>query len=490
MYSILIVDDEEPVLDSYSYLIKTETTEFTLCGKARTGNDALAMIMQHKPDVVFMDISMPGLDGIEVIERVHPSFPDTIFVLSTAFERFDIARRAVPLGVFAYLVKPVSKKTFVQTMQDILQTLQKRTMTPELIQKQRADFFATTMHHPIDEATWEQVCELFHFAHEHFCVVMAHCPEKYRSELVKRLSFKYNVYESSYLSFLQLLVPVAPQADACIVHDVEAIAKEIVPPSEVFAVSQGEITDGMNLYKSCAAALRSLRATLDTNAVYEQSLIADFRRSFAENQSSALGESDTAQTDCAAAVDSCTCLVRYLFSAHDFFPALSTLYGAFMLVLDDLFHQYGSRCTEKGPFDVAASLLTLTNQDEVLSRATSAVDLIISEYTAQKSIHFPPPLTKALDVIEKEYAKPLQLGDVASSAGVSEPYLSRLFSAFLRTGFSDYLTSVRITKAKELLRTDANIKEVAFAVGFQDQNYFSRIFRKVTGQTPSSFKGE
>jgi two-component system, response regulator YesN len=71
MYRVLIVDDEEPVLDSYAFLLESEGADFVLAGKARSGFEAIQAIHELRPDVVFMDINMPGMDGIQVIAEVH-----------------------------------------------------------------------------------------------------------------------------------------------------------------------------------------------------------------------------------------------------------------------------------------------------------------------------------------------------------------------------------------------------------------------------------
>ncbi|MEJ5188849.1 MAG: response regulator, partial [Breznakiellaceae bacterium] len=126
MYRVLIVDDEEPVLESFSFLLEKEAPTFMLAGKARTGYEALRVIHELRPDVVFMDINIPGIDGIKVIEEVHQLVPETVFILSTAYERFDLAQRALPLGVFAYLVKPISRKIFQQTLDAVKHHLEKR----------------------------------------------------------------------------------------------------------------------------------------------------------------------------------------------------------------------------------------------------------------------------------------------------------------------------------------------------------------------------
>jgi len=126
MYTVLIVDDEEPVLSSYGFLLESGIEGFSLAGKARSGYEAIKLMYELRPDVVFMDINMPGLDGLDTIAEVHDKFPDVVFVLSTAYERFDLARKAIPLGVHAYLVKPVTKKTFIETLEGIRATLVRR----------------------------------------------------------------------------------------------------------------------------------------------------------------------------------------------------------------------------------------------------------------------------------------------------------------------------------------------------------------------------
>jgi len=110
----MIVDDEEPVLDSFSFIFKKYINAFSLCGIARTGLEAIKEIKDKNPDLVFMDIQMPGMDGMETIRQLRPLFPHIIFILATAYERFDIAQKAIELGVFSYLVKPVSRNKILQ----------------------------------------------------------------------------------------------------------------------------------------------------------------------------------------------------------------------------------------------------------------------------------------------------------------------------------------------------------------------------------------
>jgi two-component system response regulator YesN len=98
-------------------------------------------------------------------------------------------------------------------------------------------------------------------------------------------------------------------------------------------------------------------------------------------------------------------------------------------------------------------------------------------------------LTKAIEYIQEHYMEDLPLGTVASSVYVSEYYLSHLFRREMNQTFSDYVAKVRIDKAREFLREDpsARIQEIADKTGFNDSNYFAKIFKKQTGVSPREY---
>ena len=98
------------------------------------------------------------------------------------------------------------------------------------------------------------------------------------------------------------------------------------------------------------------------------------------------------------------------------------------------------------------------------------------------------PVVKAIAFIQENYGRQISLELAADSVGLSPGRLSRLFVEETGRGFSDYLIEYRILKAREALRLpDASIKQVSLACGYPDPNYFSRLFKKITGLTPSSF---
>ena len=100
--------------------------------------------------------------------------------------------------------------------------------------------------------------------------------------------------------------------------------------------------------------------------------------------------------------------------------------------------------------------------------------------------NFPYPLVNALAIIHEQYTQPIQLSSVAAECKITAGYLSRLFSEHLGTSFTDYLNRFRIDQSLILLKEkNRSVKEVSYMVGYQDPNYFSRIFRRFLGMTPS-----
>ncbi|MDR1636994.1 MAG: response regulator [Treponema sp.] len=262
MYSVLIVDDEEPVLDSYEFMLKSASAAgFTLAGKARSGYEALRLIHEAEPDLVFMDINIPGLDGLAVIADVHKKFPHMVFVLSTAYERFDLAKRAIPLGVFAYLVKPVSKKTFLSTLDEAREALAKRPV-PEDGEGGNPEhfFFKKILWQEMDGETWEEWRERLALPSDRgmvFLLELEGDTEKWCKKIAEQISWKYHCRFDVILNRGLFLVSGNADREALKTR-LDAALKAVLPPALARFRGVGELYRGPELYRSCNEALREL----------------------------------------------------------------------------------------------------------------------------------------------------------------------------------------------------------------------------------------
>jgi two-component system response regulator YesN len=481
MYSVLIVDDEEPVLDSYEFMLKS-ADGFVLAGKARSGYEALRLIHETEPDLVFMDINIPGLDGLAVIADVHKKFPNMVFVLSTAYERFDLAKRAIPLGVSAYLVKPVSKKTFFSTLNEVREALAKRSLPEEDREDTEELFFKKILWQEMSRETWESWRERLALPSDWgavFILEFGEDAERWCEKTAEQLSYKYHCRYRALLNRGLFLVSGDVDQEA-LRAGLDAVLKAGLPAAPSCFRGLGGLYRGPELYRSCGEALRELEEERQETGIrqWERLRIIQLRRKIGAAPPEEVKKLFTG-------------LWEELFRTCGFTLAKAKMIPVFMFLMDDCTGCYRDNSGAAPLFAAAEEITALPDLPAWEAWAGPAFDKLLLQARLRRSNAFPVPLAKAVEYIRAHYAEGIQLGDAAEAAQVSPAYLSRLFSEHGKTTFIDYITELRIENAEKLLReSKMNIKEVAFAAGYQDPNYFSKIFRKITGLSPLAYAEE
>ncbi len=483
MYKVLIVDDEEPVLDSFAFMLDSGVEDFALAGKARSGYEAIKLIYELRPDVVFMDINMPGIDGLETIAEVHEKFPDTAFILSTAYERFDLARRAIPLGVFAYLVKPVTKSTFFSTLDDVRDSFRKR-------RSARADgptdaalrrFLAEEVWKEIDPGRWDELKALFSLDSDRgllaFARVDLDCSAAFpliNEALSLRFRFLFAVHLGLGMYFFPGDVDCAGLSSA-----LDEIFSSRLPTGTAAMFSLGSVRVGPSLHLSCAEAFSEIERKRDS----AEALISERMRIIELRRKIGLAPFDEVSSLFAA-------FRAESFAAHGLEVARAKLIAVFTLLVDDCSTCWQSHAGDPPPFLPADELGILGDWESCERWSLTAFSRLYQLARSVREGKFPVPLVKALSFIDGNFDRQIQLSDAADAAGVSSAYLSRLFGEHMESTFVDYVTDMRIERAEKLIRERRMaVKEVSFAVGYADPNYFSKIFRKVVGVSPSMYAG-
>lgn len=500
MYTVLIVDDEEPVLESYSHMLAEGIEGFRCVGTARSGSEALREILEKRPDVVFMDISMPGIDGLETISRVHESVPSTVFILSTAYERFDIARRAIPLGIHAYLVKPVTRRVFTETLESVRDRLERersgRDRAAGEPQGMRSGaerdlmeeaFLRDGITAPLTQERWAAFREALNLESDRGLVALGALDSAQTDSLKafrranELLSRKYRFLFGRHLGLSVYFV--SGEVDgARFERDLSEALDEAVGRGTPRWIGSGNATEGPDFSASRSGALsrlQSLRKRSDALVRHRIGLTAlrqklgftaaeEYRSRFAEWR------------------DDC-------FASLPFEEAKLRLVSALTLLLDDVTGLYraGGSVLADTELDPSAEAAPLSDAAACERWSDPAVAALAGLAERERSANLPVPLVRALSFIASRYHECLQLSDVAEEARVSPAYLSRIFGEHLGVSFVEYLTALRVETAERLLRERSlSVKEVAHAVGFQDPNYFSKAFRKRTGLSPKAYAGQ
>ena len=488
MYRVVIVDDEEPVLDSFAFILEKDSDDFALCGKARSGTEAVRIIHDTKPDLVFMDIQIPGIDGIEVITQVRAQYPQIVFVLATAYERFDIAKRAIPLGVFSYLVKPISRKTLLgelvrvklhldQTRQlssHQLQDIGFLQRTKEEIKDKLLGSLAWTS--PSSE-DWELFSRLHLLTSERGTIRIAgvdgELPADARAALFEtlreKIQFKFTCFTTTVGSRLVFFFPEdqsLDRLDGCL----SAVARELKPVS--VSIGKGAMCHYSQLASSFDEAYRSFGS--EEPVPPKGADMAAMQRICDALLRADVGRGLSLFEDFSIRV----------FRDNELEIAKGKMVALFTLLWEGIDGQVLS--TAHLDVDPADAIMPLRSVEEWRRWSVDTIRTLTTVLTNQGARPLPHHLSKALSIIHRSYNQAIQLSSIAEECQITASYLCRLFNEHLGTSFVEYLTTYRIEQAKALLQEgNLSIKETSSLVGFQDPNYFSRIFRRYVGLSPS-----
>jgi YesN/AraC family two-component response regulator len=123
VYKVLLVDDERIIREGIAKVIDWESYGFSLIGAAWNGVEALDIIHRERPEVVITDLKMPVLDGLELIAKVKPELPETVFIILSGYGEFELAREAMRYGVRHYLLKPCNESKISEILDEIREEL-------------------------------------------------------------------------------------------------------------------------------------------------------------------------------------------------------------------------------------------------------------------------------------------------------------------------------------------------------------------------------
>ena len=494
MYQVMIVDDEEPVLDSFAFILNNNTTDFELCAKARSGTEAVRLIYEHSPDLVFMDIQMPGINGIDAIEQVRKSFPKTVFILATAYERFDIAQKAIPLGVFSYIVKPVSRKTLLDELSrvkihlDNLREMElRRIEDTQLLKKTKNEetkrFLCGLMWRDHDENDWKKFLSLFSINSNRGVIYLLEATgdisediKNSNYEIIKeKIQFKFFCLSTIVAGRMLIFFPEEKSLSK-LDYYLDDIIKKLSPYT--FIQGKGGVYPLDSLHSSFLEAFKPLAIASEKEDSYSSGWermklvcdsIIDTKNQNAEN----IFEDFWME----------------MFNKFSFTTALGKMVSLFSLILVRIDKQI--LISSNFNIDPAEEIMVLTSIEEWQRWASQVFDSLRMHIQLGKNQSYPRPLTAAIVYIRENYQEPIQLSMVAEACNVTSSYLSRLFKEYLGTNFVDYINQFRLNKAIILLEGKKHsIKKVAYLVGYQDPNYFSRIFRRHMGISPSDLEKE
>ncbi len=166
-YKVLLVDDEQIYLQYLQSMIEWEALGCRICGCAKNGQEAIRLVEEEAPDIVFMDINMSQMNGLEACEVLRERNSSARVIIMTAYNEFSFAHRAIKLNVFDYLLKPFDEEELTKALQNCMQEIEKERMRER---EQRENFFKSILDSDMSGEEWS-LMELRMKSHRYVAVL-------------------------------------------------------------------------------------------------------------------------------------------------------------------------------------------------------------------------------------------------------------------------------------------------------------------------------
>jgi len=535
LYSVLIVDDEALERKGWRMILeKYRPDQVCVAGEARNGKEAVEVAWKTRPNIILMDVKMPGLDGIMASKAIKKFLPDVKIIIISAYDDFAYAHEALQLGAVSYLLKPVQRGDMLDIIDKQLQDLENERKRKaeeeelrEALQKMmpyiEIGFLFELLAGNVKSV--EEIRERAEFLGikqlpqvilvvniDNFVQITRNKKEIERQvlkhKIFERISTVTREWPQSLCIPLQedkygiFLGPQRGEHPEKLRRRAERLAETIRREIESDPFIYTTVTIGVgrtyqeidDLHLSYKEALRALEYKLytDGNHVihiddvlpyderihsYPYTLEKEFISSFR------IGDRE-------CALQWLQELLSELLSKTN--PALiKTRLLQLLLLLSRQAIESGADPEEVGKqdFTYAQELQSKENLNELRKWVVAKVEQLIRLIQESRSQRQENIMKKVINYIHQHYNRDLTLEEVAEAVHFSPCYLSRIFKQMQKVNFIDYLTRVRLEKAKMLLKSsNYSISSISRKVGYQDPKYFSTLFKKHVGCTPSEYR--
>lgn len=539
MLKVFLVEDEAIIREGLRDNIPWQQQGYTFVGEAADGEQALPMLRKLKPDVLITDIKMPFMDGLALSKLVARELPGTKIIIISGYDEFEYARQAIRIGVEQYLLKPITKAMLLRTLQEVRQKIQSEREQENYLEKFRSEmqeyeqfsrrrFFEEIVAGNLSvEEIYEKADQLNMDIHGPWYQLLLYniqaknrsVPERGRradaNESVTQLREELQHFLMEYPEYLPVRQNLT--VDAILIRGekekVELAAGRCIEKMQELAQNYEKEAEWYLAYAAPVGRLSSLPGSYSEVSrilsyrhllPHHHILTRESTKSFAQgDEESSLKNLDMTKIE----------------------PSVlrSFLQNGQKSELDDFVKEYVKGLWEAAKSKLFCQYLILHvrftalayieelgySQEEFLNSLECVKHMGIAVTSQDLEGYIREMLERALEMREKEsksqshnivsqaiayidenYAtETISLKEVARYTNVSANYFSAVFSQEMQQTFVEYLTQKRMKKAKEMLRkTDKRSAEIAAEVGYKDPHYFSFVFRKTQGCTPTDYR--
>ena len=533
MIKVFLVEDEFVVREGIKNNVDWAAHGYEFCGEAGDGELAFPMIRKLRPDIVITDIRMPFMDGLELSKLIKKEFPWMEVIILSGFEEFEYAKQGIKIGVAQYLTKPIKGDDLLREVDIIADRIEEKRRErlireqyeremEEATLRERSNLFTdlvTGSKSPAQlmETAGSLSMDLTAMYYNIMLVILqssAHLQGEYSNSVVE-VEEKLQALEQDHTFLLfdrnlegKALLFEAESEETLLanqkafVKQFEEILKEY--PHITYFGGIGKPVNRLRLLPECFTEAN--RAFAHRYFVNESRIVNALE--LAPENPVDHGDLDLTNVDPKQIDRSRTTNFLKLGSrdeasyfVEEFLEGIgeksleSSMFRQY-IAMDCYFsvaafiEEMGYERSEISQPDMAGD--TLQSPEATRAYISSIVETAVSLREKRANSRYGEVVDEVLRYISENYAQEdLSLNTLASHVNVSPNHLSMIFSQQTGQTFIKYLTDLRMHKAKELLKcSNKRSSEIALEVGYKDPHYFSYIFKKTQGITPTRFREE
>lgn len=499
---LIIAEDETPIREGLRKIIPWNEYNIDQVFTAKDGKEAYDLCLEHRPEILFTDIQMPRMDGINLAEKARSLLPDIHIIFFSSHSDKDYLKSAIRLKAVNYIEKPLVREEILDVLQEIADIDANKTANLEAALRP-ALFRSAARGAPIPEVFQRSGIFSLHCCKYYRTLLIYSSapsnPEIYKvSEYIEvRLRKDYpNTFvtfqDNKFCVFMWYNEEISDAAFDTGIKDLLAQLTENALLEDCFCACGEAVSSAARLAESYATAQRASTAlffmgfheTVMHQCPAEESTVAPFEDT--ENRFWLLLQNQSFDIMKIFLSDFSDNVKRLPYTEASVRIVKKTIFRLYVILNQQIEEKNIGAQALPQTIDFHAGMMGQTF-DELFSKLIDAVETYFATASTNKC-----NTTVALisNYIEENYANTtLSVDSIAQAIHLSPNYISHLFKKEMNDAPSVYINKVRIEKAKILLRTgNRTLSDIAAAVGYSDSNYFMRIFKKLTGTTPSDYR--
>ncbi|MFF2907624.1 response regulator [Paenibacillus sp. NPDC057934] len=508
MVKLMIVDDEQVVREGLVAILGRGFPELDLeIWQARNGQMALEMARLHQPELILMDIKMPGMDGLEATEEISKEHPAIKFIMVSAYDTFDYARKAIRLGVKDYLLKPSKASEIIATVGAVLAQIEEEQLLHSVNQRERealqkvlpvveTDIVTQLLFDHVHEVHSNELMALLGVTTADAMFTLNVLLPPASEGLYPLVKSRIRSMGSGWVGALfgrQIAVIVfreqgktyRSQAIAT-VQELLGLAGRANPQGGWFVGIGGECRSLDYIRQSYQEAmLASMDHTLPGRYRFYEDMptlgvipagysAIQWERTIAERIR--LGEWEQIQE-----------MVLEMLRRYESEGA--SLLQTQQRILELVW--IASRGIMEMGIEIETPLYSFQAQDYRQLRSEARALLEAMERTCAGHLERmnPDTVQQLRQFIVEHSHEDITLESMGQMVGLSPFYISKMFKEQLGINYIDFLTECRIEHAKRMMSDPGkSLKEITFEIGYHDPNYFSKVFKKMCGKSPTEYR--